>query len=152
MQAVIDTSVASMMHRGQNGSGMDPFYATQLAGKIIAISFQTVEEMLFGACRDGWGAARVTALEAFLRRFLVVPGSYDLAVISARLRTEAQKGGRRLETADAWIMATAMQLGVPLITDDKDQALAGIAGYSFQSRHAAFVLPTVPSGAAVGVP
>lgn len=152
MHAVIDTTVASMMHRGRNGSGIDPFYEAQLAGRTIAISFQTVEEMLFGARRDGWGAARVAALEAFLKRFVVVPGTYELSMISARLRAQAEKAGRRLETADAWIMATATQLGVPLITDDKDQALGGIEGYAFLSKHAGFILPAKPSGANLGVP
>jgi predicted nucleic acid-binding protein len=152
MHVVVDTSVASMIHKGINGSGIDPFYQTQLAGKTVVISFQTVEEMLFGARKAGWGAKRLAVLVTFLEGFVVIPGNYELAEISARLRGDSEAVGRRIETADAWIMATAMKLGVPLITDDSDQALSGIQGYSFMSKHPSFNLPLLPSGAAVGAP
>jgi predicted nucleic acid-binding protein len=152
MHAVIDTSVASMIHNSLNGCGIDPFYEAQMIGKKILISFQTVEEMLFGAHKAGWGGPRVQALSTFLKGFVVVPGNYELAEISARLRADAEKVGRRLETADAWIMATAIKLGVPLVTDDRDQALGGVQGYSFMSKHPAFILPLFPSGLSVGSP
>ncbi len=152
MFAVIDTSVASMIHKTLNGGGIDPFYAALLAGKTVVISFQTGEEMLFGARKAGWGGPRVKALATFLKGFAVVPGNYELAEISARLRADAEKVGRRLETADAWIMATAIKVGVPLVTDDSDQALGGVHGYSFMSKHPAFVLPLLPSGVSVGSP
>lgn len=152
MHAVIDTSVASMIHKSLNGVGIHPFYAQQLAGKTIAISFQTVEEMLFGARKAGWGAVRVAALETFLKNYLVVPYDYDLTLICARLRADAEVVGRRLGIADAWIMATAIALGVPLVTDDRDQALGGIHGYSFVSKHPTYTLPLLSSGAVVGSP
>lgn len=152
MHAVIDTTVASMIHKSQNGGAIDAFYDRHLSGKTVAISFQTVEEMLFGARKAGWGEPRVLRLEAFLKGYVVVPGNDEIAEISARLRADAERVGRSLTTADAWIMATALKLGVPLITDDSDQALSGIVGYAFVSRHAGFTLPVLPSGAAVGTP
>ena len=50
---------------------------------------------------------------------LIWPNS-DLAHISAQLRTERERAGRWLNTADAWIAATAIMLGCPLIAYDGD--------------------------------
>jgi predicted nucleic acid-binding protein len=102
---------------------------------VLAISFQTVEEMLFGAYRRSWGEQRIGALETFLHRWAIILGTWDVAAVSARVRAEAEAQGRRLEGDDAWIVATAVHLGVPLITDDKDQVIPGLAGYSYVSRH-----------------
>jgi len=33
----------------------------------------------------------------------------------------ARAFGKRLETADAWIVATALRHGLPLVTHDRDQ-------------------------------
>ena len=40
--------------------------------------------------------------------------------ISARLRSERERAGRRLTTADAWIAATALMLDCPLPSHDGD--------------------------------
>ena len=44
----------------------------------------------------------------------------ELVEISARLRSERERSGRRLNTADAWIAATAIMLGCPLASHDGD--------------------------------
>lgn len=45
-----------------------------------------------------------------------VPSSRDLVVRWAEIMVAARKKGRRLETADAWIAATASIYGAPLLT------------------------------------
>ena len=46
--------------------------------------------------------------------------------ISANLRSAQEGAGRRLNTADAWIAATALMLNCPLASHDGD--FDGIAG------------------------
>ena len=130
--AVIDTSIASLLLAGRE---LPPFYARWTTDRVLAISFQTVEEMLFGAYTASWGQRRVTGLHAFLRRWTVIAGSWEVADASAHVRTEAEAQGRRLETDDAWIVATAVHMGLPLITDDRDQIIPGLPGYRYLSRH-----------------
>jgi tRNA(fMet)-specific endonuclease VapC len=130
---LIDTSVASLLLAGGE---LPPPYAEWTADNVLAISFQTVEEMLYGAYRASWGERRIGSLEAFLRRWSVVAGTWEVAAVSARVRAEAEAQGRRLEGDDAWIVATAVHLGVPLITDDRDQIIPGLTGYTYVSRHA----------------
>jgi len=132
-QAVIDTTVASIL---QIGSPLQPFYADQTRGFDLFVSFQTVEEMLFGAYRASWGDRRIRALAEFLQSCAVMPGTWEIAETSARVRTQAEGLGRRLECEDAWIVATAVYLQLPLITDDSDQVIPGLTGYTYVSRHA----------------
>lgn len=152
MHVVVDTSIASMIQKGSDGNAMDPFYKAELEGKTVVISFQTVDEMLFGALRDGWGPRRHDALVSFLRRFVVVPGNYEVAEVSARVRHQAEAIGRRLGTADAWIVATAVAFGVPLVTNDRDQVIDGIAGYSYRTKPPPVELSAMPLDAAVRTP
>ena len=49
--------------------------------------------------------------------------------ISANLRSEREKAGRRLNTADAWIAATAILLACPLASHDRD--FSDIPGLEF---------------------
>lgn len=52
---VVDTSVVSILWRGDDA---DAYYRKRLAGKRLLISFQTLEELSFGAIKDGWGDRR----------------------------------------------------------------------------------------------
>jgi predicted nucleic acid-binding protein len=51
-----------------------------------------------------------------LARFVVVPSSRDLVLKWAEVMVAARRDGRRLETADAWIAATAVLYDAPFIT------------------------------------
>jgi len=132
MQAVLDTTVASILF---NGGVLEAFYLEQGRRFELVISFQTAEEMFFGAYKNSWGEHRLTELQDHLLRYPVVPGTWELARQCARVRAEAERLGRRLEPDDAWIVATAVYLGLPLITDDNDQVIPGLTGYRYISRH-----------------
>ena len=53
-------------------------------------------------------------------RYNVVWPNPALVRVCARLRSECEARGRRLETADAWIAATAVMLNCPLASHDRD--------------------------------
>ena len=93
-----------------------------MQGQVLALSFQSVGELWAWAEDNNWGTKLRADLEAFLRRFLVIPFDFELAKTWARVSAQAKRQGKRLEAGDAWIVATAVHRGIPLLTHDRDQA------------------------------
>ena len=96
------------------------FYLPHVTHQRTVVSFQTVEEMWYGAYKAGWGARRKNELALHLEQYGVVWPDPETANISANLRVERERVGHRLNTADAWIAATALRLSCPLASDDGD--------------------------------
>ena len=111
---VVDTNVLSYLFRPDPIRG--PRYAQHLVGSTVGVSFQTVEEMLFGAYKAGWGSGRLARLDAFIKRFVVVGADREVAEHCARVRADSEAEGHSIEIRDAWIAATALKLGCPLVT------------------------------------
>ena len=116
---VVDTSVVSIFIR-RGRSELAAFYQQQIKGRRVFVSFQTLEELWFGAYKDGWEDARKNRLALHLDQYGVIESSPELVQISAQLRFNLEAAGRRLATADAWIAATALLLKCPLAADDGD--------------------------------
>ena len=114
---VVDTSVVSIIHSGQV---LASFYEQEISGFTPVISFQTLEELYFWPLRNGWGERRRRELLRHVDQYEVVWSNQELALISAELRDQRVRAGRRLNTADAWIAATAILLDCPLATHDGD--------------------------------
>ena len=122
-QVVLDSTVSSFLMRDHGPAG---YYRRAMAGLTPVLPFQAVEEAWFGAIRDDWGDRRRSELERHIGRFEIIWPNAELVRISARLRSERERAGRRLTTADAWIAATALLLGCPLASHDGD--FSGIPG------------------------
>lgn len=116
---VLDTSVVSLLFRDDDAA---QFYRKKIAGKRAAISFQTLEELLFGAFKNNWGNSRLNSLRQNLDNYEIVQSSRELIEICARLRNKQKNIGRSLNTADAWIASAALLLNCPLASHDKDFA------------------------------
>ncbi len=114
---VLDTSVVSLLFKGDPRGG---FYLPHMTGLRTVVSFQTIEEVWYGAYRAGWGARRKNELSHHLQQYAVVWPDQETVDISANLRVERERFGRGLNTADAWIAATAIRLSCPLASDDGD--------------------------------
>ena len=123
---VLDTSVVSIFMRQEESVA---YYQNWTLGRRAVISFQTLEELWFGAYKRGWGDRRINDLRQSLDQYEVVWPNSDLVRISAHLRSERERAGRRLNTGDAWIAATALLLECPLASDDRD--FSGISGLVF---------------------
>ncbi len=122
---VLDTSVVSILFRNAPDS---PYYARRIQGYGWIISFQTLEELWFGAYNNGWGNRRRDELQSHLRAYAVVWPDTDMVDISARLRSDSRRKGRPLSHPDAWIAATALSLDCPLAAHDRDfSAVDGLA-------------------------
>jgi len=115
---IADTSIVSYCYKGNPISSL---YAAELnSGSKIFISVQTWEEMLFGAILDGWGSRRLSQLKALLNSFAVLPVDRETAEICAEIRAKAVRLGNTLATADAWIVATALQYDLTVLAHDRD--------------------------------
>lgn len=120
-RVVVDTNVfsADLIRRTRS---LVEAYRPLLAGRTYVISFQTVAEVRFGARQSGWGPERITRLDRHIGRAEVVwPGP---ALLSAYVDLRVacwQAGhalGQREHDADRWIAATAVHLGIPLVSHD----------------------------------
>ena len=127
---VADTDVVSYIFKNH------PFgsrYDAELAGHVPLISFMTVAEIERWVLQYHWGDQRIQLLRTFLQRFTVVPSSPDLCRKWAEVMVAAQAAGCRIETADAWIAATALQHDAPLLTNNRNDYL-GVAGLTLISH------------------
>jgi predicted nucleic acid-binding protein len=97
-------------------------YAPIITGRPAFISFQTAAELRYGAIRRGWGEARMLKLDSKIRRAEVVHTGPELVAICAQLRANCAAIGQALaqreHNADRWIAATAIRLGIPLVSND----------------------------------
>lgn len=114
---LLDTSVVSYLFGRQPRAA---FYRERIRGEPAAIAFQTLEELLYGAYVAGWGARRMTELRDHLASYEVIWPDRRTVELSAILRGERRARGRALDTADAWIAATALSLDCPLASHDRD--------------------------------
>ena len=114
---VLDTSVVSLVF---NGDPRGSFYLRNMTGERTVIAFQTVEEVWYGAYKAGWGDRQKNELALHLAQYEVVWPDQKTADISANLRAEREKAGQKLNSADAWIAATALRLSCPLASHDGD--------------------------------
>ena len=123
---VLDTSVASLLHRRKRRSTLLPWYQPHLQGRILVLCFQSVAELW------AWGIEKRSTrkdflkLERFLGRFVIVPYDLELAQVWADVTAHCKQRGRRLESGDAWIIATAVQRRLPLASHDADHLGLGI--------------------------
>jgi len=93
----------------------------------------TEAELEQWALLAGWGAKRIDWLRVFLGRFIIVPSSHDLVRKWADVMVASRKSGRRLETADACIAATAVLYHAPLITHNA-RDYSGVPGLTIISE------------------
>jgi tRNA(fMet)-specific endonuclease VapC len=113
--AVVDTDVVSMLFKGDSrASG----YRSHITGRILGISFMTLAELERWPLERRWGEGRRLDLERHLANYTVLPVDRSLCVMWAQVSFGAQKKGRPIQTADAWIAASALHYRVPLITNN----------------------------------
>ena len=114
---LLDTSVVSYLFRRQPQAA---FYRERIRAEPVAIAFQTLEELLHGAYVANWGARRRAEMRDHLASYGVIWPNRRTVELSASLRGERRALGRALDTADAWIAATALTLDCPLASHDRD--------------------------------
>jgi predicted nucleic acid-binding protein len=130
---VIDTDVFSA--ELVPGSRLAERYAPIITGRKAFISFQTAAELRYGALRRGWGTARMLKLDTKINCAEVVHTGPELVLVYAQLRADCEATGHALaqreHNADRWIAATALRLGIPLVSNDR--IFRGVPGLTLES-------------------
>jgi tRNA(fMet)-specific endonuclease VapC len=131
---VLDTDVFSA---DLSDTALIALYEPIVVGRPAFVSFQTVAELRYGAFRRGWGEAGLRKLDAKIASVEVVHSGDELVATYARLRTECVRVGHALgqreHDADRWIAATALRLGIPLVSNDR--VFEGTPGLQLESAH-----------------
>jgi predicted nucleic acid-binding protein len=101
------------------GDQRGAIYQKHIDGKLAAVSFITVGELLFGAQKRKWGKSKVADLNAKLRSLVIVP--YDMAVCRTYgdLKAKLQKDGIGIADNDLWIASCAVRHSIPLISNNR---------------------------------
>jgi len=82
----------------------------------VAVSSLTVGELVLGTHLADDPGRELAKVEAFLRPIQVLPFGQDEAFQWASLDAQLRKQGNRIETEDAMIAATALALGMTLVS------------------------------------
>ena len=113
---VVDTDVISYLFRNDSRAET---YRPYLVGGSLAVSFMTIAELDRWVLRRGWGRVRQERMAQFLGQFTIIMADRELCRTWARVSEQARGNGRPIEVGDAWIAATAIVLGTPLLTNNR---------------------------------
>ncbi len=105
------------------GSRLSALYEPIIVGRPAFICFQTAAELRYGALRRGWGEVRMRKLEARINEVEIVHSGPELVLAYAQLRIDCERIGHALHQrdhdADRWIAASALRLGISLVSNDR---------------------------------
>ena len=94
-------------------------YAKHVTGKMVAVSFVTVGELLYGANKRKWGTKKIGDLEKRLRAAVIVPYDRLLCDTYGRLKALTREAGRPVADNDMWIAASAVRHNIPLVSNNR---------------------------------
>lgn len=126
---LLDTNIVSYLFKGDTRVAA---YAPLLQGHRLAISFMTVAELFEWATTRQWGQSRLARLEQTLATYVIIPVDVDLCRYWGVVRAQQQMAGRTIAPQDAWIAATALRHGLPLVTHNP-RDFQGIANLDVRS-------------------
>lgn len=114
---VVDTDVVSFLFKGDT-RGI--FYEPLLVGHVNIVAAQTRAELERWALLHNWGVRRYSELRLHLKDYLFAGVDEATCLRWAEIKVNAQRIGRPISGADAWIAATALNYAVPLVTHNPD--------------------------------
>jgi predicted nucleic acid-binding protein len=88
-------------------------YRSHVTDRLLGISFMTLAELERWSLERGWGQRRKFELAQHLTHYAVLPVSRELCAKWAEVSFSAKRKGRPIQTADAWIAASALHYQVP---------------------------------------
>lgn len=124
---LLDTNVFALMFVRPGDASRRGYpveaWRTALTGCRVVISFQTQAEILYGALKDNWGAARLEELNRMFGETPTVWADVEVVRAEATLRDESRRLGHALSapehTADRWIGACAVAKKLPFWSLDE---------------------------------
>lgn len=113
---VLDTNIVSYLFKGDS---RDDLYASHLEDRLGILSFMTIAELDQWVDVHRWSEHKRAELEAFLRPYTVIESDRELCRQWATIRTQVRRSSYQIETADAWVAATAMLYNIPLVSHNR---------------------------------
>lgn len=117
VELVVDTNIVSYL---LSGAPLTLRYRPVVRDREVAMSFQTVAEVLYGARMGHYSSQFESRWRNLRRSWQTILYDDELADIYAAIRADANRAGRGLSSQDAWVAATALWLQVPLVSHDRD--------------------------------
>ncbi len=118
---VVDTMVISWL-LDDRPEDLAAGYRRLIGAAPMLLAFQTLMELRYGALRAGWGELRRRRLERRVVQLTVAQADDATIRVCAELRHRCQQAGHALadkvHDGDHWFAATAIRLGVPLVSHD----------------------------------
>ena len=108
--AVVDTDVVSMLFKRDTRALA---YRSHITCRLPGISFMTLAELQRWSLERDWGQRRKQELAEHLTRYVVLPVNRELCGKWAEVSFATRRKGRPIQTADAWIAASALYCEVP---------------------------------------
>ena len=114
--AALDTSVASLF---LDTRAVDTGYAEFTQDYRLILPMITCAELRQGSLTGGWGEVKTQDLERFLSHHTILPVTETTAEHWASLRFECRRRGIGNTENDAWVAAAALEMDLPLVSNDR---------------------------------
>jgi predicted nucleic acid-binding protein len=111
---LLDTNVVSILFNRNHSLRQTCIEA--IGGHQLVISFMTRAELWLWPAANNWGASRRAALEEHTALYLTLYPDERTCAIWATVVDQCRRAGHPIQSADAWIAASARQWGCPLVT------------------------------------
>jgi tRNA(fMet)-specific endonuclease VapC len=122
--ALVHTDVVSYLYKRDTRAEL---YRPHLNDPPFMISFMSLAELRRWTLERNWGERRTEELEEYLNRYFVIQSEDQICARWAEAMNTARLNGRPIAAADAWIAATAVFLGAPLVTHN-GRHYSGVVG------------------------
>jgi predicted nucleic acid-binding protein len=129
---VVDTDVVSFLFKRDSRASL---YEAHLTGRDLVISFMTLAELKQWPLQKNWGEIRRRKLDEHIQKFTILHSDNDLCLKWAEVVESGRRRGRAIDSADAWIAATALLFDVGLVTHNRKH-FAGVEGLTIISEAA----------------
>ena len=117
MAIIVDTDVASFIFKKDTRAAL---YEPHLNNQFMILSFMTLAELHLWSLASNWGARRNADFEKYMRRYSIDYARPESCQIWAEIKDNGRRTGANIDTADAWVAATALYFNVPLITHNAE--------------------------------
>lgn len=113
---LVDTDVVSYLFKKDTRAAL---YEPHLQGRLLYISFMTRAELERWSLAHHWGKKKRGQLLEYLRDYAMIVPDADLCRTWAEVYEQVHNTGRHIGVPGAWIAATAVQFGIPLVTHNR---------------------------------